>query len=478
MNELMNFPAQKRSRFMLVSPRLNEWSSSAPLTGFAESKERLRFCLYATLLLSDCFALALAFSVAGTIRLGSPFELQSLRTLALLLPTYLAVAINNRAYSISALERPAIGAERALKALLWAVAVGIAFLFYLKASVQFSRQIFALGTMLSLIAIVATRGIVGERIGRRYAWQFVNRLLIVDGVSVTPQPGELVIDADRLGIEPRSDDPAMLDRLGSVIHHCDKVVVACQPDRRAAWSHTLQGASVDVQMLTPELTSIAPIAMGSHNGHTTLQVGASPLNLSDRMVKRALDLAIAVPLLVFLAPLLVFVAVAVRTESDGSPFFQQIRVGKNNRLFRLHKFRSMRSDNCDLNGGQSTVRTDVRVTRIGRFIRATSIDELPQLLNVVKGDMSIVGPRPHALGSTAENDLFWTIDQRYFHRHAVKPGITGLAQIRGFRGATEKRGDLTNRLHADLEYLSGWTIWRDLRIIAQTFAVLAHRNAY
>jgi lipopolysaccharide/colanic/teichoic acid biosynthesis glycosyltransferase len=127
---------------------------------------------------------------------------------------------------------------------------------------------------------------------------------------------------------------------------------------------------------------------------------------------------------------------------------------------------------------RSTSREDPRVTPFGRFIRATSIDELPQLFNVVTGSMSIVGPRPHALGSTAENDLFWAIDTRYFHRHAVKPGITGLAQVRGFRGATERRDDLTNRLHSDLEYLAGWTVWRDLRIIAQTFAVLAHRNAF
>jgi lipopolysaccharide/colanic/teichoic acid biosynthesis glycosyltransferase len=118
------------------------------------------------------------------------------------------------------------------------------------------------------------------------------------------------------------------------------------------------------------------------------------------------------------------------------------------------------------------------VSRVGRFIRRTSLDELPQLFNVLAGTMSIVGPRPHALGSTAEAALFWHIDSRYFHRHATKPGMTGLAQIRGFRGATAVRSDLTSRLKSDLEYLADWTIWRDVKIIIQTVAVVVHSKAF
>lgn len=118
------------------------------------------------------------------------------------------------------------------------------------------------------------------------------------------------------------------------------------------------------------------------------------------------------------------------------------------------------------------------MTRVGAFIRKTSIDELPQLINVLKGDMSIVGPRPHPLGSRAANKLFWEVDDRYWHRHAAKPGLTGLAQVRGYRGATRLEADLTDRLHADLEYLDTWSIWRDLLIIFMTFRVLVHRNAY
>jgi lipopolysaccharide/colanic/teichoic acid biosynthesis glycosyltransferase len=138
----------------------------------------------------------------------------------------------------------------------------------------------------------------------------------------------------------------------------------------------------------------------------------------------------------------------------------------------------MRQDVADAAGIRSASKDDERITFVGRFLRRTSLDELPQLLNVVKGEMSIVGPRPHALGSTAEQLLFWEIDERYWERGSVKPGITGLAQVMGFRGATERAEDLTNRLQADLEYLSDWSVWKDILIIMKTVSVLIHPNAY
>jgi lipopolysaccharide/colanic/teichoic acid biosynthesis glycosyltransferase len=147
-------------------------------------------------------------------------------------------------------------------------------------------------------------------------------------------------------------------------------------------------------------------------------------------------------------------------------------------MFKMMKFRSMRSEASDGGGTRSTGRSDDRITAVGRFIRRTSIDELPQLFNVLWGHMSIVGPRPHALGSRAEDLLFWEIDRRYWHRHAAKPGLTGLAQVRGFRGATNHRDDLTNRLDADLEYLNNWSLWKDIKIAIMTLKVVVHNNAY
>ena len=158
--------------------------------------------------------------------------------------------------------------------------------------------------------------------------------------------------------------------------------------------------------------------------------------------------------------------------------FPQTRIGRGNRPFRIFKFRSMYDAKSDANGVTSARRDDDRITRVGKFIRATSIDELPQLLNVLIGNMSLVGPRPHARASTAGDQLFWEVSHHYWLRHAAKPGITGLAQIRGHRGATEKPEDLEARLRSDLEYLQNWGFWTDLMILFATVRVIRHDNAY
>jgi polysaccharide biosynthesis protein PslA len=201
--------------------------------------------------------------------------------------------------------------------------------------------------------------------------------------------------------------------------------------------------------------------------------GAGPLPDNDReplispapsalaRSKRLFDLTIALSALLLLIPMLVMIALVIKLETRGPVIFCQDRVGLGNRTFRIFKFRTMQ---------------DMRITRVGRVIRANSMDELPQLINVILGDMSIVGPRPHTLESRAAGKLFWDIDSRYWQRHAARPGLTGLAQIRGYRGATHREADLVNRLQADLEYLDAWSIWRDVRIVFATFRVLVHRN--
>jgi lipopolysaccharide/colanic/teichoic acid biosynthesis glycosyltransferase len=200
---------------------------------------------------------------------------------------------------------------------------------------------------------------------------------------------------------------------------------------------------------------------------------------ADTHLKRRLALLVLLLLgLIALAPLLLLVALAIRLEDGGPVLFAQRRVGRGNRFFLVFKFRSMTVARQDPDGETSTRRDDNRVTRVGRWIRRTSIDELPQLLNVLKGEMSIVGPRPHALGSQAGEKLFWEVDDQYWTRHALKPGLTGLAQVRGLRGATDHESDLARRLSSDLEYLSGWSIWRDLAIVFATLKVLIHHKAY
>ena len=200
--------------------------------------------------------------------------------------------------------------------------------------------------------------------------------------------------------------------------------------------------------------------------------------MRNRILKRLLDLIVTVPAIVLLSPLLLAVAIAVKLDSPGPVLFRQRRMGRANQLFDVWKFRSMHVEACDAVGATSTSRGDRRITRVGRVIRATSIDELPQLFNVLNGDMSLVGPRPHALGSMAGDQLFWHVDERYWLRHAIKPGLTGLAQVRGQRGATDHRDDLARRLESDLAYVANWSVLRDVVILVRTLQVLVHRNAY
>jgi polysaccharide biosynthesis protein PslA len=279
-------------------------------------------------------------------------------------------------------------------------------------------------------------------------------------------------------LEPKLDDPIMLDRLGRYLQLADRVVVGCPPEKRLMWVTALKGADIQAEVMAAELDDAAAIGFGEYAGRGTLVVASGPLGLIDRLLKRSLDLAIVIVSFPVTLPILAAVAVAVRLDSPGPILFQQERVGLGNRLFRIYKFRSMYIDRVDTKGDRSARRDDDRITPVGRFIRKTSLDELPQVLNVLTGSMSIVGPRPHPLLCKAEDRLFWDIDLTYWHRHAVKPGMTGLAQVRGFRGATETETDLTNRLQADLEYLAGWTIWRDVSIILATFRVIVHRNAF
>jgi polysaccharide biosynthesis protein PslA len=287
-----------------------------------------------------------------------------------------------------------------------------------------------------------------------------------------------VLDASALGLRPDITDPIALDRIGKLLGPADRVVIACHEDKRAAWAVVLKGANVNGEILTPELQAIGSLGAGHFQSVPTLMVALPSLDLRSRALKRGLDIAIAGTATLVLAPLMVVTACAVKLDSAGPVLFVQQRLGRGNRLFPMYKFRSMQSELCDAAGATSTARGDKRVTRVGRIIRATSIDELPQLLNVLRGDMSIVGPRPHALGSLAGDKLFWEVDQRYWHRHAAKPGITGLAQVRGFRGATHLRSDLVSRLQADLDYVHGWSIWRDVFILIATLKVVFHRNAY
>jgi len=200
----------------------------------------------------------------------------------------------------------------------------------------------------------------------------------------------------------------------------------------------------------------------------------------DIVIKHAFDKVVGALALVALSPVLAATALAIKLDSPGPVLFKQKRFGFNNELIEVYKFRSMRVDQLDPTAAKLVTRDDPRVTRVGRFIRKTSIDELPQLINVVfKGDLSLVGPRPHAVHAKAADRQYDEVVDGYFARHRVKPGITGWAQVNGWRGETDTQEKIQQRVEHDLYYIENWSILLDLYILAITpISLVKSDNAY
>jgi polysaccharide biosynthesis protein PslA len=442
------------------------------------TRRHIRGLLRAATLAGDLVAVVLAFVVAAGVMWGEPLGAQASGVALATVPAFLLLAWANHAYTAHAVCQAWDGSRRAILSFLAALALVGATTFFLKVTQEVSRSVVGLGGVTAVALLAAVRLLIARAAARHVGGAALNEVLIQDGRHVPAEPGILVLDAERDGVSTGLDDPIIMDRLGRFLKAADRVVVACAPAKRERWVSMLKAAGVDGEVLADEIDHLGAVGLGSYAGTTTLVVASGPLALGDRVLKRTLDLLLCLILLPLLALPMLAIALAIKLDSAGPVFFRQPRVGLGNRVFSMYKFRSMAATGSDRLGSQSTRRGDPRITRVGRFIRATSLDEVPQILNVLAGSMSIVGPRPHPLECKAEDRLFWEIDERYWHRHAVKPGMTGLAQVRGFRGATEKEADLVNRLHADLEYMAGWTIWRDLAIIVATFRVLMHRNAF
>jgi Undecaprenyl-phosphate glucose phosphotransferase len=211
-------------------------------------------------------------------------------------------------------------------------------------------------------------------------------------------------------------------------------------------------------------------------GVPAINLVASPLTASAQFKKAVFDRVFASAALVSLVPILLAISIAVKLSSPGPVLFKQRRKGADGRVFTIYKFRTMRLHAEAPGKVSQATRGDPRVTRVGAFLRRTSLDELPQFYNVLRGDMSVVGPRPHAL---EHDDLYQRVVTGYIHRYRIKPGITGWAQINGFRGETDRLEKMELRVAHDLYYLGHWSFWLDMRIIAATIAHgLVSPNAY
>ncbi len=467
-------PAQARPK-----PRPRRRAASVGLQlPLAPSLERRRLQIYLLLLLTDGLSIFAGFAFAAFLYFGQWTQQVALLEAQLVLPLFWTIAVANGAYSAGAALDAGVGSRRVALAMTGAAAIVVTLAYFLSATEQTSRMISALGTGGSILAMVVMRDQLVRVVRRRIGATGMNLLVICDGGAAIDLPHSHVLDARHHGIAPSFDDPHALNRLALVLQNMDRVVVSCSAERRRAWALVLKGVNVQAEIVDDEVVLLGAIGAHRTPEYGSLVISMGPLGLRNRILKRGFDMAIASLVLALLSPLLVIVALAIKLDDRGPVLFIQRRMGRGNRFFAIIKFRSMCREQQDGAGDRSTVREDQRITRVGRLIRATSIDELPQLINVIRGEMSLVGPRPHALGSQAGDKLFWEVDQRYWQRHTLKPGITGLAQVRGLRGATDLESDLVQRLQSDLEYLDGWTIWRDVAILAATLRVVVHEKAY
>lgn len=289
-------------------------------------------------------------------------------------------------------------------------------------------------------------------------------------LSGVPDPGErLAADKDMFG--------AVADFIRR--NNCREVllVLPWNDDARIEFVREhLKSLPVSARLL-PDLhiRSLSNFVSSARQRVLAVEVQRAPLSAAERFVKRSMDVVVASVALCLLFPILILTGVAIKLDSEGPVIFRQRRKGFNGKEFVMLKFRTMRVQEDGPVVVQAT-REDPRVTSIGRFLRSASIDELPQLINVLKGEMSLIGPRPHAL---AHDSYFEKILEDYAFRHHVKPGLTGWAQCNGSRGATPTVEDVAERVRLDLWYVNNWSLWLDVQILIKTFFEVARkRNAY
>jgi Undecaprenyl-phosphate glucose phosphotransferase len=263
----------------------------------------------------------------------------------------------------------------------------------------------------------------------------------------------------------------------------DEVVIALplDADRRLKnLCDKMKALAIDVRLSIEPLAETFKVrGMGYVGGVPVLEVVNRPLKNGRAVAKFIEDKLLGLFLLVLTGPLMVLTAILIKLDSYGPVFFVQKRFGFNNEVIQVLKFRTMHLDGGDPSGAQRTVRNDPRVTRFGRILRLLSFDELPQLINVMRGHMSLVGPRPHAIAMRAGNRLYCEEVEQYLHRHRVKPGITGWAQVNGLRGEVDTLQKAHDRVALDLYYIEHWSLWLDLKILLKTVGILTSReNAY
>ena len=389
--------------------------------------------------------------------------------------------------------------SRAMRAVVarWALIVLglIAFGFALKMSEQFSRTWLFAWTCVVAVYLVGARVVAAAVLRRavRDGGVFARRIAIVGGTEAGRRFAEHAADPEKAisivgiyaagpdavepGVRITGDlrDLELAARSGQI----DDIIIALPRSSKQTMTALINRLS-----LLPVSLAICPnVHWLDHHGGDVVRIGGAPLLTLYRrplegwggVLKTIEDYAIGIPAFILLSPLMLAIAIAIKLEGNGPILFTQQRHGFNHKVFRIYKFRTM----TVAEDGDEIVqarRHDPRVTKLGAFLRRYSLDELPQILNVLKGDMSLVGPRPHAL---AHNHQYAQTVQNYSGRHKMKPGMTGWAQVNGWRGETSEREHMAERVRFDLEYIDNWSLWFDFKIMVLTFAaVLFPKNAH
>lgn len=365
--------------------------------------------------------------------------------------------------------------------LVWLTVAIIAasLIFFAHAAERFSRLWIGLTLVISFLVSGGSRVLaqVLLRSARRRGWSqrpvFLvgpgeQILRVAEGMRNSPAEGYALAGVERIS-EPPDED--CLKRLARRVEESGaREVWICVPLEMgsvvrmifyALRYHTAEVRFVpdfqDMQLLNHRMSEVA--------GQLSIDLSVTPIDGVARIVKRLEDLVLGALFSILALPVCLFIAVAIKATSPGPVLFKQYRTGANGKLFKVYKFRSM-AVHQEAGGCVTQARKgDPRITRLGAFLRCTSLDELPQFYNVLQGRMSIVGPRPHAL---AHNEHYKELVESYMKRHKVKPGITGWAQVNGLRGETDTVDKMERRVQCDLWYIDNWSLWLDLRIIALT----------
>ena len=356
--------------------------------------------------------------------------------------------------------------ERGWIAIWFAVSYGLLLAEHIVADL-YARQLVLEGRLRKRVAIYGSHELAMNVTGALFAQEQDAALV---GIYEDLEPGQTTRESARGGIN---------DLIASAQSgHCDRIIVVMPSsaiNRISAVIARLAVLPTEVELCPDGLQLPCRVSGSSTAGSLLLfNVQRKPLSARGAVIKTIFDYVLAVIALIALAPVMLLIALAIKLDTRGPVFFVQSRHGFNNRVIRVIKFRTMAVQE----NGPIVVqaqRNDARVTRSGSFLRRTSLDELPQLINVLRGELSLVGPRPHAV---AHNELYKQLIENYSVRHKIKPGITGWAQVNGSRGETRDPMLMQRRLEFDLWYLKNWSLWLDIRILLKTIIVPFDPHAY